>query len=193
MALVTLPNVDSKFATGQPAYGTDITGNVNALLADYNGNITNANCSASMALADSKLAQITTAGKVHTSALTGTILNGSIEAVIDNGGTPILAGAKIDLEIPFACTITSSKMFFDTTSETKVDIWVDTYANFPPTIADTIIATDLFTTVGATATKFTATLDHWDTALVAGDIVRFNVESNTLATRILISLSITRT
>jgi hypothetical protein len=73
MAQVNLPNADSKFATGQPAYGTDITGNVNALLADYNGNITDYNISASAAIADSKLAQITTAGKVSTAALTGIV------------------------------------------------------------------------------------------------------------------------
>lgn len=40
------------------------------IYSDYNGNITNANISGSAAISDSKLAQVTTAGKVSGAALT---------------------------------------------------------------------------------------------------------------------------
>jgi len=128
MALVTLPNVDSKFATGQPAYGTDITGNVNALLADYNGNITNANCSASMALADSKLAQITTAGKVHGTSITGLASLPSGAGVIPAANLPsnvlsdiILRGFELVYTNTTTVIVNSGALVNGTTLVTKTE------------------------------------------------------------------------
>jgi hypothetical protein len=49
MALVSLPYPSSNFADGQTAYGTQVDGNITAVTNDYNGNITNANVSATAA------------------------------------------------------------------------------------------------------------------------------------------------
>jgi hypothetical protein len=68
MAIIALPNL---LTDGTLAVGSQVYGNDNAIVTDYNGNITNANISASASIADTKLAQITTAGKVSGTALTG--------------------------------------------------------------------------------------------------------------------------
>ena len=66
-----VPPTTSKYQTGQPAFGTDVLGDLNTIYSDYNGGITNFNINASAAIADSKLNQITTSGKVSGTAITG--------------------------------------------------------------------------------------------------------------------------
>jgi hypothetical protein len=73
-----------------------------------------------------------------------------------------------------------------------VDIWVDTYANFPPTVADTITAAAV-PTITTDVKSQDATLTAWTVALTKGDTMRFNVDSVTDITRILVSLAVTRT
>lgn len=67
MALVTKPNT---FSSGASIVASEHNANFDTIYNDYNGNITDANCSASMNLSSSKLAQITTAGKVSGAAIT---------------------------------------------------------------------------------------------------------------------------
>ena len=59
------------FSAGATIVASEHNSNFDTIYADYNSNITNANCSASMGLVDTKLAQITTANKVHGTAITG--------------------------------------------------------------------------------------------------------------------------
>ena len=65
MALVTKPNT---FSAGAAIVASEHNANYDTLYNDYNGNITNANIAAGAAIADTKLAQITTNDKVHTSS-----------------------------------------------------------------------------------------------------------------------------
>lgn len=67
MALVTKPFTHSP---GDTILSAETNSNFNTLYDDYNGNITNANISASANIGDTKLAQISTAGKVSGAALT---------------------------------------------------------------------------------------------------------------------------
>jgi len=111
---------------------------------------------------------------------------------IDGGGSAITTGIKGDLYFPFACTINSVTMLADQTGSIVVDIWKDTYANYPPTVADTIVAAAKPTIT--TATKSTdATLTGWTTSIAAGDTLRFNVDSVTSITRLHLSLKVTKT
>jgi len=115
----------------------------------------------------------------------------SLTFIIDGGGSVITAGVKGDLEIPFACTINQVTMLADQSGSIVVDIWKDTYANFPPTDADTITAAAVPTITTATKSQDT-TLTGWTTAITAGNILRFNVDSCTTITRVTISLKVTR-
>lgn len=115
----------------------------------------------------------------------------SIPFIIDGGGVAITTGVKGDIEVPFACTITGVKMLADTSGSIVVDIWKDTYDNFPPTVADKITASAPPTISSATKSSDT-TLTGWTTSVSAGDILRFNVNSASWVTRVTLSLSVTK-
>lgn len=134
-------------------------------------------------------------------AATATSINGvtinanlglaSITFIIDGGGATITTGIKGDLQIPFDCTINSVTMVADQSGSIVVDLWKDTYANFAPTVADTITAAAKPTIT--TATKSTdATLTGWTTSVTAGDIIRYNVDSVTTIQRVTITLKVTK-
>ena len=113
--------------------------------------------------------------------------------VIDGGGSTITTGIKGDLgPIDFACTINAVTMLADQSGSIVVDIWKDTYANFAPADADSITASAVPTISTATKSQ-DATLTGWTTAIAAGDILRFNVDSVTDIERLTISLKVTLT
>jgi hypothetical protein len=115
----------------------------------------------------------------------------AIEFVIDGGGAVIEIGIKGDLQVPFACTITSAVLIADQTGSIVVDIWKDTLANFPPTVADSITASTPPTITSDTDSEDT-TLTGWTTAIALGDILRFNVDSITDIARCTLILNVTR-
>ena len=116
----------------------------------------------------------------------------TITFIIDGGGSAITTGIKGDLEVPFDCTINRVTLVADQTGSIIIDIWKDTYANFPPTVADTITASAKPTLSSATKSQ-DSTLTGWTTAITAGDTLRFNVDSVTTLTRVLLSLKVTKT
>lgn len=71
-----------------------------------------------------------------------------------------------------------------------VDVWKDTYANFPPTVADTIAGTEKPTLSTQTKNQ-DLTLTTWTTSVAAGDMFKFKVESATGVYKILIIIHIT--
>jgi len=120
-----------------------------------------------------------------------TTITSSLIYVIDGGGSAITTGIKGDLQIPFGCTITEVSMLADQAGSIVVDIWKDTYANYPPTDVDSITASA--TPTISSATKSTdSTLTGWTTSITAGDTLRFNVDSVSTITRVTISLKVTR-
>lgn len=118
-------------------------------------------------------------------------LDAGINFVIDGGGSAITTGIKGDVEIPFDCTIEQVTMLADQTGSIVVDLWVDTYANFPPTDADSITASAVPTISSATKDQ-DATLTGWTTALTQGDILRYNVDSASTVTRCTVALRVRR-
>ena len=111
--------------------------------------------------------------------------------IIDGGGSAITTGVKADLLIPYACTITAARLLADQSGSIVVDIWKDTYANFPPTVGDTVTASAKPTLSSAQKYEDT-TLTGWTTALAAGDYLRFNVDSATSVQRVTLAITITR-
>lgn len=117
----------------------------------------------------------------------------AIPFIINGGGAEIPDGIAGDLEIPFACTIVAARALADQSGAIVVDIWNDTYANYPPTDADSITASAPVTISASGVKSQDTTLTGWDTAIAAGDILRYNVDSCTSITRVTISLTVTRT
>jgi hypothetical protein len=112
--------------------------------------------------------------------------------VIDAGASVITTGVKGDLVIPFACTITEWTLLSDVSGSIVVDIWRDTYANYPATVADTITGSAKPTITSATKNTST-TLTGWTTSIVAGSVLRFNVDSVTSCKRVTLMIKVTKT
>lgn len=112
----------------------------------------------------------------------------SIGITIDGGGSAITTGIKGDVSVPVAGTITAVRMLADQSGSIVVDIWKDTYANYPPTVADTITASAK-PTISTTTKSEDTTLTGWTTSVAAGDTMRFNVDSATTITRVTLQLT----
>ena len=119
-------------------------------------------------------------------------LNSGINFVIDGGGSAITTGIKGDVQIPFDCTVEEVTLLADQSGSIVVDVWKDTYANFPATDADSITASATPTISSATKSQ-DSTLTGWTTSLNAGDHLRFNVDSVTSIERVTVVLKLKRT
>jgi hypothetical protein len=123
--------------------------------------------------------------------LTPTLPTRAITFVISNGGSVIATGVQDgDLSIPFACTITGVRLLADQSGSIVVNIWKDTYANYPPTVADKITASAPPTISTAVKSEDT-TLTGWTTAIAAGSTLRFNVDSVTTLPCVTVILTVT--
>ena len=79
----------------------------------------------------------------------------------------------------------------DVSGSAVVDIWKDTYANYPPLNADSITASAV-PTISTAVKSQDATLTGWTTSIVAGDILAFNVDSVTTIKQLTVSLKCTK-
>ncbi len=132
-----------------------------------------------------------TSGELPTARLSTNIKNASLTFIIDGGGSAITTGQKGHLEVPFACTIKQVTMLADQSGSIVVDIWKDTYANFPPTNADSITASAP-PTISSAQKSQDSTLTGWTKSISSGDILAFNVDSCSTITRVTISLKVER-
>ena len=119
-------------------------------------------------------------------------LTTAIEFIIDGGGSVISTGEKGHIEIPVAGTITSARLLADQSGSIVIDVWKDTYANFPPVNGDSITASAPPTITTDTDSEDT-TLTGWTKTVAVGDILAYNVDSVTSITRVTLSLGITKT
>lgn len=113
----------------------------------------------------------------------------SLEFTIDGGASVIVPGFKGFIEVPFACTIQTVTLLADVSGSIVIDIWKDTYANYPPTVADTITASAKPTITSAVKSQ-SSTLTGWTTSIAIGDILGFNVDSVTSIKRVTLSLKV---
>lgn len=114
-----------------------------------------------------------------------------VSFVIDGGGSAITTGIKGDFRVP-AGTLVAAALLQDQSGSIVVDLWKDTFANFPPTDADSITsATPLTISSSATPVEDT-TLSSWTTTCADGDVVRVNVDSCTSITRCSVCLKVRR-
>lgn len=112
--------------------------------------------------------------------------------IIDGGGAAITSGVKGYVQVPFGMIVNAWRVFGDLTGSVVVDVWKDTYANFPPTTADSIAGSEKPTLSGAQKNEDTS-LSTWTMTGSAGDIIGFNVESASTVTRVTVQVLGTRT
>ncbi len=103
------------------------------------------------------------------------------------GGGVITTGVKAYVEIPYDYTIEGWTLVADVSGSIVIDVWKDTYANFPPVVGDSIAGTEKPTLSSAQKNQ-DLTLATWTTALAAGDVLAFNVDSATTVEQVTLTL-----
>ncbi len=116
---------------------------------------------------------------------------GSFGITVDGNGGVISTGVKGYLTIPYNATITGWDIFGDQSGSCVIDIWKDSYGNFPPTVADTITGTEK-PTLSSQQKNQDNNLTTWTTGLSAGDVLAFNVSSATTVTRVNLHVKVTK-
>jgi hypothetical protein len=115
----------------------------------------------------------------------GSGLTQTVNVIIDGGGVAIATGVKGDVQLDFAGTITKWALLADQSGSITVNVWRDSYANFPPTVADVIGSPAI-----AGAAKAQSGAVAW--AFSAGDILRFQVSAAATIQRATLALTVVR-
>lgn len=131
-------------------------------------------------------------GAVTPAKLSAAAAKAVVTCVIDGGTATPTVNTKVYVRIPFAGTITKWSIFADASGSAVVDVWKDTWANFPPTVADTIAASAK-PTLSTAQKNEDSTLTGWTTSITAGDVLGFNLDSVTTCKRITVEIEVTRT
>jgi hypothetical protein len=95
------------------------------------------------------------------------------------GGAELADNLQTQLTVPYACTITAARALAWQSGAVVVDVWQDTYANYPPDNSDSITASAPITITATGNKSEDTTLTGWDTTLDAGSVLRFNIDSCT--------------
>jgi len=107
-------------------------------------------------------------------------VTGTIGITIDGGGSAITTGVKGYIVVPNARTITGWYVVGAPSGSIVVDVWK---ANASiPTVANTITGTEK-PTLSSSQYNSDLSLSTWTTALVANDVIVFNVDSATTITK----------
>jgi len=117
---------------------------------------------------------------------------GGFAIVLDGGGSQLSTGVHLYFEIPFDCEIVSARLMAKESGSIVIDLWKDTYANSPPTVADSITASAKPTLSSAQKSEDT-TLTGWTKTLSAGNYLGVNVDSVTTITQVTLSLRVLKT
>ena len=106
---------------------------------------------------------------------------------LDGGGSVITTGHIYAARIPYNGTIVKWELVADQPGNIVIDLWKDTYANFPPTIADTITGTEKPTLAG-TIKNYDDNLATWNTTITEGDWIFFKVDSASTLTFVTLTI-----
>jgi len=116
---------------------------------------------------------------------------GAVTFIIDGGGAAITTGQKGHIELPWAGTINRASLLADQEGTIQIDIWKDTYANFPPGVENSICGINK-PIIDSGWKDEIETLTFWTTAVSKGDILAFNVDSCATITRVTLTLRIAK-
>lgn len=117
---------------------------------------------------------------------------GTANFIIDGGGATITPGIKGNVgPWDYDITLSAVTLLADQSGSIVLDFWVDTYGNYPPTVADTITAAAKPTITAALKSQDT-TLTGWTVLIPAGRTLRVNVDSVTSIQSVGVALKYTR-
>jgi len=103
------------------------------------------------------------------------------------GGGVISTGVHGYIEIPVRLKIMGWSLVADASGSIVIDVWKDTWANFPPVVADTIAGSEK-PTLSTQQKNQDLTLTTWTQQINAGDVLGFNVDSATTVQLVVLTL-----
>lgn len=121
-----------------------------------------------------------------------------ISIVFDGQGTTPTVGSKAYYHAPFGATITGWTIYgFDSSDapvsgSAVVDIWKDTYANYPATVGDSIAGSEKPTLSSANKNQDLSLSTFVTTTITSGDHLIFNLDSVSTCTKVRVFLHITK-
>jgi hypothetical protein len=99
----------------------------------------------------------------------------TIEILMGDGTSDITPGIAAYIEMPYTFTVTSVSIFANTSGSLTVDIWKDTYANYPPTDLDSVTSATPPTLFKQNKYRDVA-LSGWTVTWNKDDIVAINID-----------------
>jgi len=107
----------------------------------------------------------------------------------DAAGDVLTTGVKAYIEVPFDCNVIGWTVMANVSGSVVIDVWRDSYANFPPTVADTITGSEKPTLASAQKNQDLA-LTTWSPAIAQGDILGLNVDSVATIKQVVLNLRV---
>ena len=115
------------------------------------------------------------------------------EIVLGGPGSTITTGIQGDVNFPdFSALITGWTLTSTVAGSIQIDLWRAAYAQFPPTVAQTITAAKKPKLV-AVAKNQASEVPTWVQQIRKGDTLRVNVDSVTTCTNVTLALSLIKT
>ena len=111
------------------------------------------------------------------------------QCTVDGGGGIPLVGICGDDYIPVGCTLTTAVLQSTLPGSLQLDVWINDFeVNNPPTISDSIVASDP-PTLSSSQSSIDTVLTGWAKAVNAGSAVRYSITSiDDVITRFTLSL-----
>ncbi len=116
----------------------------------------------------------------------------SVTVTFDGHNAVIVAGSECSIVVDKGFTLTNWYLISDQTGDIQIDVYVDDFASFPPTVADTITGGNEPSLTAANS-RTDSTLTGWSTNIADGDVIKFHVDSATSIVRATLILNGTRT
>jgi len=123
--------------------------------------------------------------KAHTEVAT-------LGITIDGGGEVITSGNKGYIRIPYTCTITAWTLLGNVSGNIKIDVWKDSFTNYPPTNTDSICNGHEPELSSATKAEDNDLSDWGSVSVTAGDVISFYVDSCSVIERAVLQLEVTK-
>jgi hypothetical protein len=171
------------------AQGTNIITRTNGQVVTVNG-VTDTN------VVDILLGGVTNGAINNISNWVNTIVSqnvsnavGMISFTVDGGGLIVATNKSFWVRVPWSGTILAATLITDVSSSTGLDIWKTNYAQYPPLVANTIVASALPTMTASVKYQDT-TLTGWQKSFASNDVFKFIIYSNSAATQITLNLDV---
>lgn len=155
----------------------DTLDDINVLYLDYRDAISGTGAESNMQIIDGVLQEL----RDDLDDVMDIIDETGFSVILGNGITaPISSGLKGYIEVPANCELVSwrliSNVIGTSSGSIVVDVWKNTYANFPPTVTDTISGSATKPTLTNSQKNENTTLVGWTKTLTKGDWLGFNVD-----------------